>query len=177
MLFRSLANKLNVPVEDAAIIMDTFFESMREALLRGDRIEIRGFGSFKIQRYRWGVPEAPLAVVGETDKTGTQVYFRPDEEIFEEMDFQYEVLAKCFEELAYLNPGIQIEFFDEKSQNRDVFRYEGGIISFVKNKNQDNGIHRIIGGSGETDGVTIDFALQYTAGCREIGRASCRERV
>ncbi len=119
------------------------------------------------QRYRRGVPEAPLAVVGETDKTGTQVHFRPDEEIFEEMDFQYEILAKRFEELAYLNPGIQIEFFDEKSQNRDVFRYEGGIISFVKNKNQDNGIHRIIGGSGETDGVTIDFALQYTAGYKE----------
>ena len=90
------------------------------------------------QRYRRGVPEAPLAVVGETDKTGTQVHFRPDEEIFEEMDFQYEILAKRFEELAYLNPGIQIEFFDEKSQNRDVFRYEGGIISFVKNKNHDN---------------------------------------
>ena len=119
------------------------------------------------QRYSRGVPEAPLAVVGETDKTGTQVHFRPDEEIFEEMDFQYEILAKRFEELAYLNPGIQIEFFDEKSQNRDVFRYEGGIISFVKNKNQDNGIHRIIGGSGETDGVTIDFALQYTAGYKE----------
>ena len=50
-LIQSLANKLNVPVEDAALIVDTFFESMREALLRGDRIEIRGFGSFKIKQY------------------------------------------------------------------------------------------------------------------------------
>jgi DNA gyrase subunit B len=119
------------------------------------------------QRYCRGVPQAPLAVVGETDKTGTLVRFRPDEEIFEELDFQYDVLAKRFEELAYLNPGIKIEFFDEKTQNRDVFKYEGGIISFVKNKNQDNGIHKVVGGTGEMEGVSIDFALQYTAGYKE----------
>ncbi|MBE1423941.1 DNA gyrase subunit B [Desulfomicrobium macestii] len=119
------------------------------------------------QRYCRGVPQAPLAVIGETDKSGTLVRFRPDEEIFEELDFQYDVLAKRFEELAYLNPGIKIEFFDEKTQNRDVFKYEGGIISFVKNKNQDNGIHKVIGGTGEMEGVSIDFALQYTAGYKE----------
>jgi DNA gyrase subunit B len=119
------------------------------------------------QRYVRGVPQAPLAVVGETDKTGTLVRFRPDEEIFEELDFQYDVLAKRFEELAYLNPGIKIEFFDEKSQNRDVFKYDGGLPLFVKNKNQDNGIHKVVGGTGEMEGVSIDFALQYTAGYKE----------
>jgi DNA gyrase subunit B len=125
-------------------------------------------GGFRhYQRYCRGVPQAPLAVIGETDKSGTLVRFRPDEEIFEELDFQYDVLAKRFEELAYLNPGIKIEFFDEKTQNRDVFKYEGGIVSFVKNKNQDNGIHKVIGGTGEMEGVSIDFALQYTAGYKE----------
>ncbi|SFI99102.1 DNA gyrase subunit B [Desulfomicrobium apsheronum] len=125
-------------------------------------------GGFRhYQRYCRGVPQAPLAVIGETDKSGTLVRFRPDEEIFEELDFQYDVLAKRFEELAYLNPGIKIEFFDEKTQNRDVFKYEGGIISFVKNKNQDNGIHKVVGGTGEMEGVSIDFALQYTAGYKE----------
>ena len=119
------------------------------------------------QRFRRGVPQAPLAVIGETDKTGTLVRFRPDEEIFEELDFQYDVLAKRFEDLAYLNPGIKIEFFDEKTQNRDVFKYDGGLPLFVKNKNQDNGVHKIIGGNGEMDGVSIDFALQYTAGYKE----------
>ena len=124
-------------------------------------------GQRHYQRYVRGVPQAPLAVVGETDKTGTLVRFRPDEEIFEELDFQYDVLAKRFEELAYLNPGIKIEFFDEKSQNRDVFKYDGGLPLFVKNKNLDNGIHRIVSGSGEMEGVSIDFALQYTAGYKE----------
>lgn len=119
------------------------------------------------QRYKRGIPQGPLSVIGESDKTGTLVRFRPDEEIFEELDFQYEVLAKRFEELAYLNPGIKIEFFDEKTQNRDVFKYEGGIVSFVKNKNQENGIHKIVSGTGEQDGVSIDFALQYTAGYKE----------
>lgn len=119
------------------------------------------------QRYKRGVPQAPLAVVGETDKTGTLVRFKPDEEIFEELDFQYDILAKRFEELAYLNPGIKIDFFDEKTQNRDSFRFEGGIVSFIKNKNQDSGIHKIVGGRGEMDGVSIDFALQYTAGYKE----------
>ncbi len=119
------------------------------------------------QRYTRGGPQAPRLVVGETDKTGTLVRFKPDEEIFEELDFQYDVLAKRFEELAYLNPGIKIEFYDEKSQNRDVFKYDGGLPLFVKNKNQDNGIHRIVSGSGEMEGVSIDFALQYTAGYKE----------
>ncbi len=119
------------------------------------------------QRYSRGIPQGPLAVIGETDKTGTLVRFRPDEQIFEELDFDYDVLAKRFEELAYLNSGIKIEFFDEKSQNRDVFKYDGGLPLFIKNKNQDNGIHKIVGASGEIEGVSIDFALQYTAGYKE----------
>ena len=125
-------------------------------------------GGFRYyQRYKRGVPQAALAVVGETDKTGTLIRFKPDEEIFEELDFHYDVLAKRFEELAYLNPGIKIEFFDEKTQNRDVFKFDGGIVLFVKNKNQDNGIHKVIGGTGAMEGVSIDFALQYTAGYKE----------
>ncbi|MDO4768073.1 MAG: HU family DNA-binding protein [Pseudomonadota bacterium] len=68
-LVQSLANKLNVPVEDAALIVDTFFESMREALLRGDRIEIRGFGSFKIKQYE--------GYTGRNPKTGESVQVKP----------------------------------------------------------------------------------------------------
>lgn len=68
-LVQSLANKLNVPVEDAAVIVDTFFESMREALLRSDRIEIRGFGSFKIKQYE--------GYTGRNPKTGESVQVKP----------------------------------------------------------------------------------------------------
>jgi DNA gyrase subunit B len=141
--------------------------SVVNALSEYMEVTVSRGGARHYQRYQRGNPEAPLAVIGETDKTGTQIHFRPDDTIFEDMDFQYEILAKRFEELAYLNPGIKIEFFDEKSQNRDVFKYEGGIVSFVKNKNQGSGIHKVIGGSGEIDGVTIDFAVQYTPGYKE----------
>jgi len=140
-------------------VVNALSESLDVTVSRG------GFRYY--QRYKRGVPQAPLAVIGETDKTGTLIRFKPDEEIFEELDFHYDVLAKRFEELAYLNPGIKIEFFDEKTQNRDVFKFDGGIILFVKNKNQDNGIHKVIGGTGEMEGVSIDFALQYTAGYKE----------
>jgi len=140
-------------------VVNALSESLDVTVSRG------GFRYY--QRYKRGVPQAPLAVVGETDKTGTLIRFKPDEEIFEELDFHYDVLAKRFEELAYLNPGIKIEFFDEKTQNRDVFKFDGGIVLFVKNKNQDNGIHKVIGGTGAMEGVSIDFALQYTAGYKE----------
>ncbi|HKK32793.1 MAG TPA: DNA topoisomerase (ATP-hydrolyzing) subunit B [Desulfomicrobiaceae bacterium] len=119
------------------------------------------------QRYERGVPVTELRTVGDSTRTGTMIRFRPDEEIFEEMNFSYETLAKRFEELAYLNSGIRIEFFDERTQNRDLFKFDGGIRSFVKNKNQDNGVHGTISGTGEVEGVTVDFAMQYTAGYKE----------
>lgn len=141
--------------------------SVVNALSENMEVTVSRGGYRHHQRYSRGIPQGPLTVIGETDKTGTLVRFRPDEEIFDELDFDYDILAKRFEELAYLNPGTKIEFFDEKSQNRDTFKYDGGLPLFIKNKNQDNGIHKIVGGSGEIDGVSIDFALQYTAGYKE----------
>jgi DNA gyrase subunit B len=120
------------------------------------------------QRYERGVPATKLAVIGPGENTGTTVRFRPDEEIFEEMNFDYDVLAKRFEELAYLNPGVEIAFLDERTQKKDSFRFDGGIVSFVQNINAGNEtIHEVINGSGEVEGVMIDFALQYNAGYKE----------
>jgi len=119
------------------------------------------------QRYARGVPQCPLTVIGAATKTGTVVRFKPDEEIFEETEYHADILAKRFEELAYLNPGLTIEFFDEKSHESHRYHYEGGLISFIKNKNGSDGIHKIIAGKGEVEGVGIDFALQYAAGYKE----------
>jgi DNA gyrase subunit B len=141
--------------------------SVVNALSEYLEVTVNRDGKKYTQRYERGVPVTELKTVGESTRSGTIIRFRPDEEIFEEMNFAYDVLAKRFEELAYLNSGIRIEFFDERTQNRDVFKFEGGIISFIGNKNQDNGIHKIISGTGEVEGVTVDFALQYTAGYKE----------
>ncbi len=91
-----------------------------------------------------------------------------NEEIFETLQFSYETLRKRFEELAYLNKGLEIEFTDERSAETHVFRADGGIRQFVKDLNSgESGIHPIIDGEGMTDGVTVDFALQYNAGYKE----------
>lgn len=120
------------------------------------------------QRYARGVPQEDLRVLGTSDSHGTTVRFKPDEEIFETNQFSYETLRKRFEELAYLNRGLEIEFIDERSGEAHTFRADGGIRQFVKDLNSgETGIHPIIDGEGATEGVVVEFALQYNAGYKE----------
>jgi len=120
------------------------------------------------QRYERGIPVTAVSDVGESQSTGTVVRFRPDEEIFETNQFTYDILRKRFEELAYLNSGLEIEFRDERTQQADTFHFEGGIRRFVKDLNEGTAaVHDIVDGSTETEGVTIDFALQFNAGYKE----------
>ncbi len=141
--------------------------SVVNALSEHLEVTVSRNGKRYVQRYSRGVPQCPLTEIGAATGTGTVVRFKPDEEIFEETEYQAEILAKRFEELAYLNPGLTIEFHDEKSQETHRYHYEGGLVSFIKNKNGDEGIHKVIAGKGEIEGVTIDFALQYAAGYKE----------
>lgn len=120
------------------------------------------------QRYARGVPQEDLRVLGASEGHGTTVRFKPDEEIFETNQFSYETLRKRFEELSYLNRGLEIEFIDERSGESHTFFAEGGIRQFVKDLNSgETGIHPIVAGEGKTDGVVVDFALQYNAGYKE----------
>ncbi|MDY7000344.1 MAG: DNA topoisomerase (ATP-hydrolyzing) subunit B [Thermodesulfobacteriota bacterium] len=120
------------------------------------------------QKYERGVPVHELKETGEASDTGTLVRFRPDEEIFETNQFSYETLRKRFEELAYLNSGLEIEFRDEREQRRDVFKFDGGIRKFVQDLNVGlGGLHAIIFGAGNSDNVAMDFALQYNASYKE----------
>ncbi len=120
------------------------------------------------QSYSLGVPQEDLQVMGDSDKHGTTVRFHPDETIFETVEFSYEILSKRFEELAYLNPGLEIELRDESGSDSHLFRFDGGIKQFVKNLNSgEGGIHATIYGTGFAEGVTTEFALQYNAGYKE----------
>ena len=131
-------------------------------------VTVRRDGKRYRQNYSRGVPQEDLQVIGDSDTHGTTVRFHPDEEIFETVEFSYEILSKRFEELAYLNPGLEIELRDERSNENHLFRFDGGIRQFVKNLNSgDGGIHSTVYGSGFIDGVTTDFALQYNAGYKE----------
>lgn len=131
-------------------------------------VAVRRDGSLWRQRYSRGVPQEELQRMGSSDSHGTTVRFKPDETIFESMEYSYETLKKRFEELAYLNKGLEIECRDERTSEVHLFRADGGIRQFVKDLNSgENGIHPIIDGEGVADGVTVEFALQYNAGYKE----------
>ncbi|WP_028573745.1 DNA topoisomerase (ATP-hydrolyzing) subunit B [Desulfonatronovibrio hydrogenovorans] len=141
--------------------------SVVNALAEYLEVTVRRDGNKYFQKFERGIPVCSLQDQGPSTGRGTTIKFKPDEEIFSEVNFDYEVLAKRFEELAYLNSGVQIEFFDERSQKKDVFKYDGGLISFIKNVNRDNGLHKIIYGEGEVSNVSIQFVLQYKTGYKE----------
>ncbi len=98
----------------------------------------------------------------------SSVHFLPDDQIFETNEFSFDILAKRFEELAYLNKGIEIECTDERTNEVHVYKAEGGIYQFVQDLNSEKQpLHRIIEKEGVQDGVSVEFALQYNATYKE----------
>ncbi|CCH49431.1 DNA topoisomerase (ATP-hydrolyzing) subunit B [Pseudodesulfovibrio piezophilus] len=121
-------------------------------------------------KFERGKVVGELEEVGTADSTGTSQRFRPDEEIFEVNQFDYDVLRKRFKELAYLNSGLEIEFKDERNPEAEAerFKFDGGIKQYVKdiNTNQ-NTIGEIVYGEGESENMVVEFALQYTSSYKE----------
>ena len=102
-------------------------------------LEVRVFQNGKIykQVFNRGVPQRALQVVGETEETGTEVTFFPDDEIFDSIIFQYDTMKLRLRELAYLNKGLKISLEDQREglERKEVFCYEGGIKHFVEQMN------------------------------------------
>ncbi len=127
-------------------------------------VRVKRDGKIYQQEYRRGVPQYDLKVVGETDETGTQTMFKPDPEIFTETtEFNYDTLQSRLRELAFLNKGIQINLLDERTNESDSYRYEGGIVSFVEylNRNREPLHPQPIYVEGEKDRIHVEIALQY----------------
>jgi DNA gyrase, B subunit len=138
------------------------------ALSESLEVTIRRGGYRYAQCYSRGVPTEELRTLGESQKHGTTVRFTPDDEIFETTVFSYEVLRKRLEELAYLNKGLEIEFIDERTDEKEVFRFDGGIEQFVKDLNKGEvAVHSVLYGYGEAQGVVAEFALQYNSSYKE----------
>src|SRR5881397_3875591 len=120
------------------------------------------------QRYERGKPTAPLKVTGKTKKRGTKVTFKPDGEVFESLEFSFDVLAQRLRELAFLNKGLAITLKDERREREQVFRYKGGIVSFVEQLNEaKTPLHKPILIEVEKSDVMLEVALQYNDGYSE----------
>jgi len=145
--------------------------SVVNALSERLRLDIRRGGKIHRQEYERGVPLAPLAVVGDAQdgETGTTVAFLADRNTFGTIDYHYDILAKRLRELSFLNSGIRIELFDARSDQKDVFEYEGGIASFVAHLNRNKtALHpSVFQMSDARAGVRVELAMQWNDSYQE----------
>ncbi|MFZ5655450.1 MAG: DNA topoisomerase (ATP-hydrolyzing) subunit B [Pseudomonadota bacterium] len=122
------------------------------------------------QEYALGEPQYPLERLEPSERRGTLLRFKPAAEIFTDVEFHYDILARRLRELSFLNSGVRIVLADERGEGkRDVFEYEGGIRSFVEHLAQlKNPLHpNVISVTGEQNGITVDVALQWTDAYQE----------
>jgi len=121
------------------------------------------------QEYRLGVPVMPMGVFGPSDLRGTVIRFKPSDEIFTNIEFEYDVLQKRLRELSFLNSGVRIELIDERDDRRELFHHEGGIREFVRYLNRSKtAVHdSIVWFRGERDAIVVELAMQWNDSYQE----------
>jgi DNA gyrase subunit B len=125
-------------------------------------VEIYSEGQIYYQTYERGLKTCELSIVGNTDKRGTKIHFFPDDQIFTTTEYNYDILARRLRELAFLNAGVHIFLEDERSDQKDVFFFEGGIVSFVEYLNKRHtALHPPVYIEGTRNDVQIEIAIQY----------------
>ena len=126
-------------------------------------------GKLHRQEYHLGEPVAPMAEVGETHDRGTVLRFRPSSQIFTNISFHYDILAKRLRELSFLNSGVRIELIDERENKSDVFAHAGGLQAFVAYLNRTRTpVHDTVFWFRTQDGpVSVEVALQWNDSYQE----------
>ena len=138
--------------------------SVVNALSEHVYLEVHQHGKKFTQDYYNGEPDQPLKEVGESDRTGTIVRFKPSKEVFSFVDFEAAIITKRIRELAFLNSGIRIEFMNEIQDETETFFYEGGISAFVShiNRNRQPISEHLFAMSGGKENVQVEISLQWT---------------
>ncbi|MGI6537439.1 MAG: DNA topoisomerase (ATP-hydrolyzing) subunit B [Caldicoprobacterales bacterium] len=127
-------------------------------------VKVRTEGKEYQMKFQRGETVSPLEEIGEADNTGSYIHFKPDSQIFEEINFNYDVLKNRLREMAFLNKGLKITLEDRREEKQhDEFCYEGGIVSFVEylNRNRTALHSKPIYIAGEKEDAELEVALQY----------------
>jgi DNA gyrase subunit B len=132
--------------------------------------KVKREGKIYQQEYKIGNPLYPVKVIGDCDKKehGTIIQFYPDKEIFSTLEFDYTVLKKRLQEIAYLNPNVKIILKDEKTFKEEIFHYQGGLVEFVSHINKSKPVlHKPIYFIKKIDSTVVEITIQYNDGYNE----------
>ncbi len=140
--------------------------SVVNALSEWLEVRVRRDNKVYYQSFERGRVQSELKIIGEADGTGTEISFKPDNKIFEEIIFNYEILVNRLRELSFLNKGIKIKIEDKRSNKKEILQHNGGIVDFVKSLNKNkNEIHKeVIYMEEEKQDLQVELALQYHDG-------------
>ncbi|MCK9613994.1 MAG: DNA topoisomerase (ATP-hydrolyzing) subunit B [Candidatus Omnitrophica bacterium] len=121
------------------------------------------------QRFEKGHAKTQMKVIGKSKATGTKITFKPDKEIFKEINFSFDVLSQRLRELAFLNSNIEIKLEDERTEKEATFKFKGGLVSFIEylNHNKTPLHNKVVSFNKEKDEVIVEGAIQYNDGYKE----------